>query len=514
MGKRIPVVDLFAGAGGFGEGFASFRNHSERPVFDVCFSVEKDFSAHATLLLRKFFRNFPCGEAPEAYYECIKGNISTQQLYSLFQSEYKAAFRAVWLAELGAEADLNDRVSQQIRDVLIDTDHWVLTGGPPCQTFSMASRRRRTKRGEAIPENDPRTFLYKEYIRVIAEHCPSVFVLENVKGLISSRVKDQSLFESMLDQLRNPPNYGTAKKHLQYGLFPLTIQKNHKIFEEASKPEDFIVESEYYGIPQRRHRVIILGIRSDLIPAHMTRLEPEHTVPLDEILKSLPALRSGLSREKDTPQTWKDAIAAVTRSEWFRNMSHGQRSSIASRIENVAGMQATPVHDRGGEFVPCDWRMNNGFDSWYKDIRLGGVIQHVSRSHMVPDLHRYLFAACFAADTGTSPSLSSFPEGLLPNHKNAKGKEFSDRFRVQVFGKPSSTIMSHIGKDGHYYIHPDPFQCRSLTVREAARLQTFPDNFYFCGTNTSRFAQIGNAVPPLLASKIARIVAQILGIDK
>ena len=133
---------------------------------------------------------------------------------------------------------------------------------------------------------------------------------------------------------------------------------------------------------------------------------------------------------------------------------------------------------------------------------------------MPSDLHRYFFAASYSRVVGSSPKLSDFPRSLLPDHRNVEeglsGKMFSDRFRVQLPNRVATTITSHISKDGHYFIHYDPLQCRSLTVREAARLQTFPDNYKFEGPRTAQYHQVGNAVPPYLARQIAEVIADIL----
>ena len=133
---------------------------------------------------------------------------------------------------------------------------------------------------------------------------------------------------------------------------------------------------------------------------------------------------------------------------------------------------------------------------------------------MRSDLMRYFFWSQYAEFYGKSPTLSEVPHFLRPNHGNVTGDAtdlpFSDRFRVQIDSRPSRTIVSHIAKDGHYYIHYEPKQCRSLSVREAARLQTFPDNYFFEGAATDQYRQVGNAVPPYLAKQIAEVVHAIL----
>lgn len=134
---------------------------------------------------------------------------------------------------------------------------------------------------------------------------------------------------------------------------------------------------------------------------------------------------------------------------------------------------------------------------------------------MPDDVVRYFFVAAFGEEHETSPRLEQFPRCLLPKHRNVDPDKvsesiFKDRFRVQLGKRHAMTVTSHIAKDGHAFIHPRAMQCRSLTVREAARLQTFPDTYVFLGNRTSQYTQVGNAVPPYLARQIADIVADTL----
>jgi DNA (cytosine-5)-methyltransferase 1 len=199
-------------------------------------------------------------------------------------------------------------------------------------------------------------------------------------------------------------------------------------------------------------------------------------------------------------------LVSAEKCAWFSSakVTREHRGAIRKVLARMSGRLT-----RGGEFVMPTGRRPTGHTKWFTDFRLGAVCNHTGRYHIREDLHRYLFASTFALVHKRSPILPDFPAELLPDHRNVgealTERKFTDRFRVQLTGQQSSTVTSHISKDGHYFIHYDASQCRSLTVREAARLQTFPDNYFFEGPRTEQYQQVGNAVPPLLARQIADI---------
>lgn len=511
----IPVIDLFAGPGGLGEGFSAYRRVGGR-VFRTALSIEKDCDAHATLKLRSFFRQFPDGDAPEPYYRHLRGEFTREELYAQFPAQAQLASVEAWHAELGGAAARPGQVGQRIRGALNSARAWVLIGGPPCQAYSIAGRsRNRGVRGYRL-EGDARHRLYEEYLRIVAEMWPPVFVMENVKGLLSTTVRDELLFERLCDDLRNPARSVRRRKRYRYRILSLEETAGRALFD-AESVGSFVVRAERHGIPQARHRVFLLGIREDLgavTPAVLPRHPP---VPAGQVLEGLPPLRSGLSRiagrlsrDADDSNAWLDVLAREANRRWVDgNQSIRNRTAVRQLIVSTIEHLHIPEADRGGEFVPGSIGVKYE-PAWYLDERIGGACNHATRVHMDRDLHRYLFAACFARVNNWSPRLKDFPPDLLPDHRNVdealNGGFFNDRFRVQLRDEPATTITSHIHKDGHYYIHPDPMQCRSLTVREAARLQTFPDNYLFTGPRTKQYVQVGNAVPPLLARQIAAIV--------
>lgn len=516
--KQIPVIDIFAGPGGLSEGFSSFKAEDHSNPFQIELSIECDKFAHETLVLRKFFKKLIKKEDTSNYYRFLKEEISRDKLFKLHKDEHEASEDEAWLATLGKtpEKEIDDKIEK----ALGEEKNWVLIGGPPCQAYSIVGRSRRG----GINSSDPNARLYVEYLKILQKFSPSVFIMENVKGLLSSRIESESVFEEIISHLQSPAtmlgkrsNGKGEGKFYQYKIFSL-VQKRLKedLFNELGyKASDFIIKCEKYGIPQSRHRLILVGIRED-IEGEPHMLEQAEEITVVRALEDLPRLRSGLSKGGDDRELWKAVLQQGRKMAWYRELRE-KDPDVFKELENTLETLNLPRNGRGGEFIRIRKNKNPGphrFFKWVMDSKISGVCNHSTRGHIADDLYRYLFASCYAEVHEKSPKLRDFPESLLPRHRNvSKALDnglFSDRFRVQLKKKPGTTVTSHISKDGHYFIHYDPLQCRSLTVREAARLQTFPDNYFFCGPRTSQYTQVGNAVPPLLANQIAEIVFELL----
>ena len=212
-----------------------------------------------------------------------------------------------------------------------------------------------------------------------------------------------------------------------------------------------------FGVPQHRKRVIIVGRKGMKVPTFPKLKKSKHTETITQLFGDLPKLKA--SEEKN---------------------SYASSSDKHLKSLNKLGLR------RKKASVPLTY--------------------HVARPNIERDLQIYKIAANDWINERRRIQYNELPSDLQ-THKNIHS--FSDRFKVVAGDENAShTVVAHIAKDGHYYIHPDPEQNRSITVREAARLQTFPDDFYFEGiseklSRTAAFKQIGNAVPVLLAQRIA-----------
>jgi DNA (cytosine-5)-methyltransferase 1 len=505
MTKSIPIIDIFAGPGGLGEGFSALKNLKDNDAFKIALSVEKDEVACRTLRLRAIKRYLARVGQDDLYFSLLQGRISRAEFDStpIVLEAAKEASAEVMNAELGKNAP--SEFDRRIRSALNGANEWVLIGGPPCQAYSLAGRARRTN--DLDFESDEKHFLYREYLRIIKEHAPPVFVMENVKGLLSSHHAGVPMFGRILEDLSNP------RRGLKYEIRSLVKPDD----QSPISPEDYVIESENYGVPQTRHRIILLGIRSDISDRKSLRLrKSESKKSVEEAIADLPRIRSGLSRGADSKRAWLSAVKSAP--ALVKGWGVGAEAQVIAEMK-AAGRKAADLDTQGSPFISTANRhilKPSRLSVWIASPKLKGIIQHQSRLHMESDIARYLFSSVFAQVFGYSARLQQFPNALLPNHLNVlNGDEgnklpFPDRFSVQCAKGPSSTIVSHIAKDGHYYIHYDPSQCRSMTVREAARLQTFPDDYYFEGNRTQQYHQVGNAVPPLLAHQIAYVVAELL----
>ncbi len=498
----IPLIDLFAGPGGLNEGFSRVLDRRGNRIFETALSIEYEPTAHSTLELRALYRKLEQGQRG-TYLDYVGSPLTGKarvrkrnELFASARAAGRSASSEALLAELGASESSDLEIEDKIGAALSEKKRgeFVLIGGPPCQAYSLAGRARRTRESLKVFESDAKHTLYREYLRMVRKFRPAVFVMENVTGLLSARFRGRKVFEMICEDLSGAG----------YQLHSIAPQR--ELFSSGD-PREFVVHAEEHGVPQRRARIFIVGVRKDIgtTPGRLA-ISGESVSVLDAI-GDLPRIRSRLSKETDSALAWRNAVRMIGN----RSMA-GVDSILAGKVRArcAALSSELPLGDcplRRGK-LPRIHR------DWYIDSEMPLVLNHNSRGHMRSDLHRYLFWSEYGLNFSRSPKLSEVPRFLLPDHGNVSGSgkdaPFADRFRVQLGPRAATTITSHISHDGHYYIHPDPSQCRSLSVREAARLQTFPDSYLFEGNVTAQYRQVGNAVPPLLARQIGEVVAAVL----
>jgi len=547
MKNKIPVIDLFAGPGGLGEGFA-------RTGFDIVLSIEMDATACDTLRLRKFYNLYKNNSVPKLYYEVIKEEKPLLDLKNKYPEEWEIASNKVLKAEIGTNKEyIYKKISESLKGY--DAKNLIVIGGPPCQAYSLAGRSKRLGLGDKYNQKfktlfineeidkldnetklkkiiykknnintnkedkiilkelenyilekidnfykDSKHKLYEHYLKIIEFFQPAIFVMENVKGINSAIIPSKNNTKvKVLDKILKDIN------NLGYKTLAISSAKNTQ--SSLLENRDFLIKCEEYGVPQRRHRVIIIGIKNNKnININPLNIDNE-VVTVKDMIFDMPKLRSGLSKENDTYENW---INIIQRQVEEKNID--ELKECINIIKNNGPLI------RGKPFIAKVFKQTTyKVKKWIYDSNLNGVIQHTTRSHMNSDLIRYMYSSWYSKEINHQVKISDWPIQLRPMHKNIliKNNKLSsnshiDRFKVQSWDAPSNTITSHISKDGHYFIHPDTAQCRSFTPREAARLQTFPENYYFFGGRTLQYHQIGNAVPPYLAYQIAIKIKKLL----
>ena len=512
MTRIVPVVDLFSGPGGLAEGFAAFRSPKGKRRFRVALSIEDDHDAHRTLQLRAFLRRFATDFPPE-YYDFLNGTLTVEPDWKTrYPAQWAAACDETRCLELGTSGTsifLRERL-ERLREE--HRGRTVLLGGPPCQSYSVIGRSRNRRNAKYDAGQDRRLSLYRQYAQALSWLRPAVAVMENVKGILSAKGKGRRIFPEVVRSLRHAG--GTDN----YRLYALAAPSGDGSWDEGRDSGDFLVPAENHGVPQSRHRVFVICVRSDLAETLPDRCLPRlerggRVVSVNDVIGVMPRLRSRLSRGDD-PGTWRDVVhEACSRVEEHQlNMTPHEEKRFRRALHHArtaasgAALPWRDVHGRTALPARCPPELRD----WIFDGQIERLPNNETRAHMRSDLERYLFAATFASTFGRSPKRRDFPTAFAPNHVNWHTGAFDDRFRVQVANQPGTTVTSHIAKDGHYFIHPDPRQCRSLTVREVARLQTFPDNYFFHGSRSKQYIQVGNAVPPFLAHQIARALWNVL----
>lgn len=460
QGHVPKVLDLFAGCGGLSLGFHAAG-------FTVAGAVELDPLAAAS-----HARNFHCDKTNNDYLRHAR----PRDITVIEPEDVITDF------ELG--------IAEEAIDVIV--------GGPPCQAFARVGRAKLREVAEH-PEaflQDPRSNLYLRYLHFVEALHPLVLVMENVPDVLN--YGGHNIAEEICETL-------AAKRYVcGYTL----------------------LNSAFYGVPQMRERMFLIAYAKEL-EVEVTFPAPTRWVELPKGYEgarqvALKYLQGGLFNGfyQKSPESSPELPPAVTTKQALEDLPpitlhlEGKLKRGARRFEEKVPYRQNTKPNEYARLMR-NWP---GFES------NGGIKDHVIRSlprdydifqrmnpgDQYPEAHKHAMALLqekikqlAKAGRHIRPETAAYEElkkQIVPPYDAAK---FPNKWRKMEADQPARTLMAHLGKDGYSHIHYDSAQARTISVREAARLQSFPDGFVFEGTMNPAFRQIGNAVPPLMAKAIA-----------
>lgn len=465
-GQRLRVLDLFSGCGGFSLGFHSAG-------FSIVGAIEADPQAIASHAM-----NFTSVTSHRENTEVKPLDITKVDPCDYFHSQ-------------GIKAH-----TSQVVDVLI--------GGPPCQAFARIGRAklREIANDPKAHQSDKRANLVADYIRFVESLRPLALVIENVPDMMN-----QGGVNVVANVCESLSKLGYVCRYT-------------------------LLNSAYYGVPQFRERVFVIGFHESL------GLVPKFPTPTHWL--DLPAGYMGTRSVAMKPIT--DSGKSCL---WFEDveMTCANLEPAVSCEEALGDLPKILEHLSGGMpkgarrlDTPVEYSRHRKPSKYAREMRewRGFTTTNVVNSHVVRSLPRdydtfrqmqpgdqypeayqvavqrfkkELAVQKLKEETTVSTDERELWNSIVPPYDPHK---FPNKWWKLVPNQPSRTLTAHIGKDTYSHIHYDSSQARTISVREAARLQSFPDGFQFAGAMNAAFRQIGNAVPPLLARAIARTIRRQL----
>jgi DNA (cytosine-5)-methyltransferase 1 len=442
----LKILDLFAGAGGLSLGFEKFNDQIGSQIYELIGAVEINHDACETLRI-----NHPNLAVDDVNNRIFEGDLTSSEIHN--------------------------KVIQSISRIGVD----IIIGGPPCQSFSTIGTRSGRWVEDKKFQNDKRDLLFMEYIALVQQLKPLFVVLENVDGIRSKKDEfGQTYLSRIINELEN---------------------LGYRFNIEENKEKYLRLNAADFGVPQIRNRIFLVGNRIDipLLPPIPTHYDPSiypdglddrlPWVTLRDAIGDLPKLQAHFTKSN------------ITTSEWEKRKKENEtRNNGADEIpfDKIHFLQHyNSLDKKGKKFLDFVCNLHNPV-----------LRYHRARDQQASDIE--LFKKM--PEGATAKDIVEGPKELRVLRKLIRYdmESFKDKYRKQQWNRPSTTIFAHLERDGNRFIHPDGSQARTFTVREAARIQSFPDDYLFAGELKNRFRQIGNAVPPLLALAIAESIYRSL----